>query len=111
MPRQGPDKVDAGWLLGRLLDEVNADIADLYDGEIIFNASWSQAARHAWPQASHSGLCMQRVEPHVGHFHLAPSLERKASIPSSLIIWKFSKISTPYFLRYLFSRRRRLAHG
>jgi len=26
-------KVDAGWLLGRLVDEATADIADLYDGE------------------------------------------------------------------------------
>ena len=27
------DAVDAGWLLGRLVDEATADIADLYDGE------------------------------------------------------------------------------
>ena len=31
MPRKG--KVDADWLLGRLVDEATADIADLYDGE------------------------------------------------------------------------------
>ncbi len=41
MPRKGNKgegdpavgKVDAGWLLGRLVDEATADIADLYDGE------------------------------------------------------------------------------
>ena len=41
MPRKGnkgegdpaAGKVDAGWLLGRLVDEATADIADLYDGE------------------------------------------------------------------------------
>ena len=27
------ETVDAGWLLGRLVDEATADIADLYDGE------------------------------------------------------------------------------
>lgn len=41
MPRKGKEakgdpaagKVDAGWLLGRLVDEATADIADLYDAE------------------------------------------------------------------------------
>ena len=47
MPRKGKDdegtgeppvdqlgeRIDAGWLLARLVDEATADIADLYDGE------------------------------------------------------------------------------
>lgn len=49
------EKVDAGWLLARLVDEACADIADLYDGE------GKLKPVDEWPEVWRQGL-IQGVE-------------------------------------------------